>query len=469
MVTRQLTCIKASDERRGQGGPMTDHAFLAQHGLFDARAPRYTSYPPAPHFSEAVGPAKMETWLQALPADGAISLYLHIPFCRRLCWFCACRTQGIKNDAPLIPYMGALLEEIRSVAALVPPGSHVSAIHLGGGTPTILSPDMLGQLFAELRRRFAVDTDAEISVEVDPTVLDDACLDALALAGVTRASIGVQDFDDAVQSAIGRPQSFAQTHFAVSGLRARGIKAVNIDLLYGLPKQTQTSLSDTLDEALALEPDRVALFGYAHVPWASKRQVMIKDADLPDGPERLCLFDLASWRFRADGFVPIGIDHFARPEDPMAIALAEGTLRRSFQGYTVDAAPALIGLGASAISCLPQGYAQNAVRTADWQSRVRQGRLATGRGHALSDRDRLVAAMIEQILCYYRLDPARFGSDAGHVAEITSALAASWPEATTSSAAGVLLIVPRARPLARLIAMELDEYSVPAGRHSVVT
>ena len=448
---------------------MTDHAFLARHGLFEARAPRYTSYPPAPHFTDLVGASTMETWLRGLSPGSPVSLYLHIPFCRRLCWFCACRTQGVKTDAPLSPYVDALLAEARMVAALLPPGVTVATLHLGGGTPTILPPEMMDRLFDGIRGLFDIRADAEISVEVDPTVLDDARLDALARAGVTRASIGVQDFEDDVQQAIGRPQSFAQTHFAVSGLRARGIAQVNLDLLYGLPLQTGTSLSRTLDQALALEPDRVALFGYAHVPWASKRQVMIREADLPDGPTRLDLFDLAARRFRADGFVPIGIDHFARPDDPMALAAGNGTLRRSFQGYTTDVAPALIGMGASAISCLPQGYAQNAVRTADWQGRVRQGRLATIRGHALSQDDKLVAGMIESLLCTFSLDPARFGPAAQAVRATTQRLHLLWPEATTRSPSGRLRLFDRARPLARLVAMSLDAYAVPEGRHSVVT
>jgi oxygen-independent coproporphyrinogen-3 oxidase len=462
-----LTCIKEYTAWVRQKARMMDHAFLARHGLFEARAPRYTSYPPAPHFTDAIGPARMEQWLSETPRGAELSLYVHIPFCRRLCWFCACRTQGTKTDAPLMPYVDALIAEAEQVARLLPDDVRITTLHLGGGTPTILPPLLMDRLSGGLRAVFTLSPDAEVSVEVDPTVLDHARLDSLAEFGVTRASIGVQDFEPEVQGAIGRPQSFEQTYDAVTGLRSRGIQAVNLDLLYGLPRQDRSTLSRTLDQALALEPDRIALFGYAHVPWASKRQIMIAEADLPDGGARLDLFDLATTRFVADGFVPIGIDHFARPGDPMAKAAAAGRLRRSFQGYTTDAAPALIGLGASAISCLPQGYAQNAPRTADWQDRARRGTLATARGHALSSRDRLEAAMIEQLLCDFSLDPARFGDQAAAVSEAVSRIAQDWPAAVTIEPSGRLSIAPRARPLARMIAMGLDAYARPEGRHSV--
>lgn len=353
------------------------------------------------------------------------------------------------------------------VAKLLPSDVTLSTLHLGGGTPTILPPDLIKRLFDGIDTFFKRAPNAEISIEVDPTMLDDARLDALAAGGVTRASIGVQDFDETVQQAIGRPQSMAQTADAVTGLRARGIEAINLDLLYGLPKQTNESLARTLDQSMALLPDRVALFGYAHVPWASKRQVMIRESDLPDGRARLDLFDQAADRFAAEGLVQIGIDHFARPGDPLAVAAGDGRLRRSFQGYTTDVAPALVGLGASAISCMPQGYAQNAVRTADWQSRVQRGVLATQRGHAFFADDQIEAGMIESLLCRFAVDPAWFGCDEDAVKSAMKRLAVKWPEAVDLSATDVLTIRDQARPLARMIAMSLDAYAVPEGRHSV--
>ncbi|MEM7488290.1 MAG: oxygen-independent coproporphyrinogen III oxidase [Pseudomonadota bacterium] len=436
--------------------------------IFSVRAPRYTSYPPATQFTDSVGPDMARTWLGQVKVGEAISLYAHIPFCRRLCWFCACRTQGTKTDAPLAPYVDALLEEADLVAAALPGPVSLSHLHLGGGTPTILPPDLIATLFDGLRARFPTTAPgAEISVEVDPTEQDGPRLDALAAAGVTRASVGIQDFEPAVQEAIGRPQTPQQTAEAVTGLRARGIARVNFDLLYGLPHQTPDTLSRTLDIALGMRPDRMALYGYAHVPWASKRQVMIDGKTLPGGPDRLRLAEMAARRLEDAGYLRIGIDHFAKPDDPMAIAAGDGTLRRNFQGYTTDAARTLIGLGASAISRLPGGHAQNAARTADWRDRIRAGRLATARGHAMTADDTLRARMIERLLCDFRLVPAQFGDAAPAVRRHTAEIVLAWPRACTRIPDGTLTIRDEARHLARLIAMVLDAYASPDGRHSV--
>ncbi|SDZ57632.1 oxygen-independent coproporphyrinogen-3 oxidase [Jannaschia faecimaris] len=439
--------------------PFTERALTS-------RAPRYTSYPPATQFDESVGPDQAGAWLGQVDPAQPISLYVHIPFCRRLCWFCACRTQGSATEAPLVPYLDSLAQEVLLVSDALPAGVTVGHLHLGGGTPTFLPPQQMARLFAMLDADFPRAPGAEISVEVDPTELDDARLDALAAGGVTRASLGVQDFDPRVQAAIGRPQSFDQTRAAVEGLRARGIDAINLDLLYGLPHQTAETLRKTVDLALSLNPDRLALYGYAHVPWASKRQVMIKEADLPDAVTRLALTMQASAQFEAAGYRPVGIDHFARPEDPMARAAADGTLRRNFQGYTTDMARTLIGLGASSISHLPQGYVQNAARTADWKARLAQGRLTAVRGHALTPTDRLEGAVIERLLCDFTVDPMTF-HDPTAARRLIARAAREWSDAVTVDSAGVLRVNDDAQHVARMIALEMDAYASPAGRHSV--
>ncbi|WP_099828165.1 oxygen-independent coproporphyrinogen III oxidase [Oceaniglobus indicus] len=431
-----------------------------------ARAPRYTSYPPATQFGPDIGADTALRWLSRIEPGTRISLYAHIPFCRRLCWFCACRTQGTQSEAPLAPYVDALEAEADIIRAALPGAVSVAHLHLGGGTPTFLPPDLLVRLFTLLEARFPRAADAEISVEVDPTEIDGPRLDALAASGVTRASLGVQDFEPAVQAAIGRPQSFEQTKAAVDGLRARDIAAVNLDLLYGLPKQDRASLNRTIDMALSLNPDRLALYGYAHVPWASKRQVMIRADDLPDGAARLELSLLAAERFTAAGYQQIGIDHFARPGDSMAVAARAGTLRRNFQGYTTDAAQTLIGLGASAISRLPGGHAQNASGTADWKARVAKGRPATLRGHAETAEDRVRGAAIERLLCDFRVDPA-MSDDPDTVRALTARAAQAWGGAVTLDGDGVLTIRDDARHLARMIAVEFDAYASPEGRHSM--
>ncbi len=438
-------------------------------GRADARAPRYTSYPPASSFSPAVGPGDMAEWLASVPEGAAISLYLHVPFCRRLCWFCACRTQGTQTDRPLAAYVRTLEAEIELVARRLPAGIRLARLHLGGGTPTILPPALMTRLGEAIFRRWPLDKGAEVSVEIDPTEIDSERMDALAALGVTRASIGVQDFHPAVQSAIGRMQDADVTRWAVEAARARGVSGVNMDLLYGLPGQTEARLAATVEQVLALAPNRVAFYGYAHVPWMSRRQQMIDDSALPGAAERLKLFDGAAGLFLLDGYERIGIDHFARPGDGLAQAAREGRLRRNFQGYTDDPAEILIGLGASAISRFPQGYAQNASATSAHAAAVAEGRLATARGHRFTGEDGARAKAIEQLMCDFRLDRARVLA-AGGMAEavldrLIDAAAERFPGFVALDRQG-LAILPEGRPLTRVIASLFDGYETSPERHS---
>ena len=381
---------------------MTQDALSA--ALLEARVPRYTSYPPANRFGPGVGAATAARWLSAVPPGAAVSLYIHVPFCRRLCFFCACRTQGTRSDAPIDRYLDHLEREMARVAALLPEGVRVARLHLGGGTPTILSPDRIDRMADALVARFSFASDTEVSVEIDPCDCDTARLDALLRMGLSRVSVGVQDFDPRVQATIGRVQSVEATAALVHEVRARGVASVNFDLVYGLPHQTEASLDATLDTVLDLAPERLALFGYAHVPWVAKRQRVIPEAALPDPDLRLRLAARARERLEGAGHVPIGIDHFARPGDPLAEAARSGRLRRNFQGYTTDDAETLIGLGPSAISSFPQGIAQNAAATGDWMGRIGDGDLATARGHVLSPLDRVAAEVIERLMCEARAD-----------------------------------------------------------------
>ena len=434
--------------------------------LLAARAPRYTSYPPATRFSPEVGPNEPESWLRAIPAGSRVSVYLHVPFCRRLCWFCACRTQGTRTDGPLAAYVETLEREIELIASRLPPGMRASQIHFGGGTPTLLPPALIERLGRALAQAFPLAPRAEVSVEIDPTVLDADRLDAFAAIGMNRASIGVQDFDPAVQAAIGRPQGEDVTQAAIDDLRARGVTGINLDLLYGLPRQTQDSFRRTLDAVAGMEPTRLALYGYAHVPWMSKRQALIDEASLPGVPERLALFEKAEHRLASAGYDRIGIDHFARPGDAMHAAALSGRLKRNFQGYTTDRAGVLIGLGASSISRFPQGFAQNAPATADWTRAVRAGRLATVRGIALTEDDRLRGEAIERFLCDLALIPERLSVPA-FGRRIAWHLLSRWPDALANRTDGGVELRPDARHLARLVAMEMDAYAVEPGRHSI--
>jgi len=368
------------------------------------RLPRYTSYPTAPHFSSAVGPATYAEWLRAIPARATASLYLHVPFCRSMCWYCGCNTTVARRDEPIAVYESALRCEIDLVARHIDRRIPVSHIHFGGGTPTILTPESFGDLMGTIRHSFFVTPSAEIAIEIDPRRLSAGMIDALALGGVTRASLGVQSFDPKVQSAINRVQSFTQTADVTNSLRRAAIAGVNFDLIYGLPHQTVASCLETVRQCVELRPDRLSVFGYAHVPTFKKHQRKI-DADLlPDSLERHEQASAISEALRNAGYVQVGLDHFALPGDAMAVALREGRLRRNFQGYTTDAGDVLIGFGASAISALPQGYVQNETQIRSYSEAIAGGRLATVKGYALTDDDRLRADIIERIMCDYSVD-----------------------------------------------------------------
>ncbi len=284
----------------------------------DAGVPRYTSYPTAPHFHAGVTGETVSAWLDAVVPDEAISLYLHVPFCDRLCWFCACNTRQTLRYAPVAAYLETLRREIALVGARLAGRGRVAAIHFGGGSPTLLKPADLHALRRSLGEAFAIAPDVALSVEIDPNDMDEGRLDALAGIGLTRASLGIQDFDARVQRAINRPQSFEDTAAVVEGLRARGVGSVNLDLLYGLPFQTLETQAATIGLALSLRPDRMALFGYAHVPWFKKHQTMIDAAALPGPLARLEQASAAARFISSAGYEPVGIDHFALPGDAHA-------------------------------------------------------------------------------------------------------------------------------------------------------
>lgn len=448
---------------------MDTESQLARLGLFDARVPRYTSYPTAPHFRNTVSPSLFAGWIEAIPAGAAISLYLHVPFCRRLCWFCACRTQGTSSDAPVLAYVETLKAEIALLKRHLAPGVRLSRLHWGGGTPTLLGPDMIRDLAATVFDAVPLAEGAEFSVEIDPDEVDGARLDALAASGMNRASIGVQDFDPEIQRTIGRIQPYELTRQVAEMIRERGVKSLNADILYGLPHQTQARISDSVQKLLSLSPDRVALYGYAHVPWMSRRQQMIPSDTIPTPQERLKLFEAAAKLFEWDGYQAVGIDHFARPEDGLAVAARSGHLRRNFQGYTDDTAPILVGLGASSISRFPQGYAQNVSGTSDYTKAVRAGQFTTHRGHVFSAEDRLRGRIIEALMCDFRVERAEmlrdFGAtEAGLEAMFARVQAQFGPMVQVTPEA--LVIPPVARPLTRMIARAFDAYDQTKAQHS---
>jgi oxygen-independent coproporphyrinogen III oxidase len=442
---------------------------LRKLGLFDARVPRYTSYPTAPQFKAGDWAGTVANWLEAIPAGSHVSLYVHVPFCRRLCWFCACRTQGTQTAEPVAAYVKTLQKELKLVQRHLADGIEIEHLHWGGGTPTLLEPQMIADLAGAIFDVAPLAEGAQFSVEIDPTEVDGARLDALAAAGLNRASIGVQDFDPMIQEVIGRPQSYEVTRDAVTLLRERGIRSLNVDLLYGLPHQTDARITDSVNKVTSLGPDRIALFGYAHVPWMSKRQQLIPTEALPTPEARLELYNTARDLFVADGFEEIGIDHFAKPDDGLAIAHRNGTMHRNFQGYTEDKSTSMIPVGASSIGRFPQGYAQNEPSTSKYQERVRKGELATAKGHAFVGDDHVRGRIIELLLCDFRVDFNAVATENAVAPETVIAMADGLDDVlpgTTLLQDGVLTILDDARPLARIIARYFDAYEMSASGHS---
>lgn len=439
---------------------------------YSGAVPRYTSYPTAPHFHEGIDCGKYAQWLQAITGQERISLYIHVPYCDRLCWFCACHTKHTLKYEPIAIYLESLKKEITAVGALVSRDAAVTAVHFGGGSPTMVRPDDMIDLMAALRSAFTFAEDVEISVEMDPNDLNEPRYDALAAIGMTRASLGVQDFYPEVQKAINRIQTFEHTKSVVEAVRARGVHSVNCDILYGLPHQTEATVAETVKDILSLAPDRIALFGYAHVPWMKKHQTMIKDEILPGLDERFAQMNLAASMLVAAGYEPIGIDHFALPDDRMAIAAREGRLRRNFQGYTDDAAEALIGLGASSIGQLPQGYVQNMPATGEYQRMADAGGLAAVRGIEVSEDDRLRRRVIEEIMCRFAMSFSELRQEFGAAVDAIAAEAKSFALSNQDRICHIegdrFVITDAGRPFARTIAAVFDSYLANGkGRHSI--
>jgi oxygen-independent coproporphyrinogen-3 oxidase len=434
---------------------------------YSAPVPRYTSYPTAPHFSDEIGRAQYADWLATLPAGARLSLYVHIPFCGALCWYCGCSTKAVNHYEPVANYLATLRSEIESVAARLPADHKAIHMHWGGGSPNILAPGDIVALADRMRESFKVATDAEFAVEIDPRGLDRDRIAAFAHAGVTRVSIGVQDFDEKVQTAINRRQSFATTQAAVAALREHGIGAINIDLVYGLPHQTRDTVECTAKQVLELKPSRVAAFGYAHLPQRLKHQQLIPEAALPDTVERFAQSNRLAHMLSAAGYVRVGLDHFARPDDP----LARGPVNRNFQGYTTDAADALIGLGASAIGRLPQGYVQNCVAIADYHRRIADHGLATVRGFRLSECDRMRAFVIERLMCDLAFPAAelhrRYSAAATPLFREAQALVDADRDRLVEPDGEAFRVTERGRPFVRGIAACFDSYlGAGEARHS---
>ncbi|HXV36619.1 MAG TPA: oxygen-independent coproporphyrinogen III oxidase [Myxococcota bacterium] len=432
-------------------------------------APRYTSYPTAPVWSERFGVEEFRGELASSSAAAragegdALSLYVHVPFCRSLCHFCACNKIITSKDELPRRFLEVIAIEIAAVRDATGPRS-ASQQHWGGGTPTHLAPDQIVQLFRAVTDAFAMREGAEISIEVDPRVTSDDHVAALRECGFNRISMGVQDFDPAVQQAIHRIQSVEQTRHLVELSRASGFSGVNFDLIYGLPYQSEASFARTLDQVLAIGPDRVALYSYAHVTWLAKQQRGFERKDLPGPSTKLRILIGAIERFLGAGYRYIGLDHFAKPDDELSQALDDRTLRRNFMGHTTQAGVDLIGFGPSAISELRASYAQSQRALDDWQAAVRERGLATMRGHRLTRDDSERRWAIGRLMCHGELRAEEFEAEFGErfasrFARELDDLAPLVDDGLVERARdGSLALTPLGRLLVRNVAMVFDAY-----------
>ncbi|MEM9263274.1 MAG: oxygen-independent coproporphyrinogen III oxidase [Pseudomonadota bacterium] len=368
------------------------------------RAPRYTSYPTALEFSEKVGGDQYEEALGSIQTYEPVSVYVHIPFCRQLCWYCGCNMRVENRYSRALDYVGALTDEISTVGRMLGGKGRPSSVHFGGGTPNYLLPNEIGSILSAIETNIGLTDDASLAIELDPRILRDNDADELAELGFKRMSLGIQDFDEDVQTAINRVQSFDLIEAAVGAIRGAGVTDLAFDLVYGLPKQTTETFQKTIDMTLALSPDRISVFGYAHLPSVIKRQSRIDEQDLPSNEVRAELASLADERFTSAGYHRIGFDHYARLDNPLAQAVLKGRLHRNFQGFTDDVAKNLIGLGASSISFVDGLYAQNEKGIQEYSEKARNGGLATAKGTRRSSVETVAAEAINSLLCDFYTD-----------------------------------------------------------------
>ncbi|MEG3617947.1 oxygen-independent coproporphyrinogen III oxidase [Magnetovibrio sp. PR-2] len=438
---------------------------------YDLRVPRYTSYPTAPHFNDSVDGEVYKTWLSELDPKTPLSLYFHIPFCDEMCWFCGCYTKIVKRYDPVKDYLNTLLNEIDLVADALPARMTAKHLHWGGGSPTMLKGEDWMAIMTKLRERFDVFDDAEIAVELDPRTATEDYVAELEAAGVNRASIGVQSYEAKVQEAIHRIQPYDMTKQVIEWLRKHNINHINMDLMYGLPYQDTDEIERMIDLTVDLQPNRIALFGYAHVPWMQSHQKMIKEETLPDANERWQQFTLAVERLKERGYVQIGFDHFAHPDDSMANAVQTGELHRNFQGYTTDTAPAMLGFGASAIGYLPQGYVQNERPLKAYRQAIDSGILPAIKGIGLSPDDKLRRDIIEDIMCNLTVDLharcVEHGVQVSDLDEDMAKLSELVEDGICSIDGNTITVQDDGRPFIRLVASAFDTYfAAGEARHS---
>jgi len=447
--------------------PTFDTALLRR---YDRPGPRYTSYPTAPQFTSSFGEAQLREAAIASngdPIPRRLSLYVHVPFCMSPCFYCGCNRIITRDTSRSEPYLARLYREIDLVSGMFDRDREVIQAHFGGGTPNFLTPEQLGEVLDTLRSHFhfSQSPDRDLSIELDPRFMSAADVGQLARIGFNRASLGVQDFDPAVQAAVNRIQSVEQTLEIINACREHGMRSVNIDLIYGLPKQNAEGFARTLDTIIEARPDRVAVYSYAHLPAMFKAQKQIDAADLPSPDVKLGLLQLAIGKLTGAGYIYIGMDHFALPDDELALAQARGGLHRNFMGYTTHADSDLIGLGVSAISHIGDSFSQNPRDLISWQGAIDEGRLPVFRGMHLSEDDQLRADLIQHLMCQGEIPIAalerRYAIDFdGYFADALARLQPLAADGLVRIEPGRITVSPNGRLLLRNIAMCFDRYLV---------
>ena len=445
--------------------PASNHFKPALIERYDVQGPRYTSYPTANHFHvddfEAVYRAEL-----ARLADGApLSLYVHVPFCATICYYCACNKIVTANHKHADAYVDHLVKEIALQASLAPPGHRVQQLHFGGGTPTFLDAAQMARVFAALSEHFDLSDDDErdFGIEIDPRKLAVSRIDELAALGLNRMSVGIQDFDPDVQEAVNRLQSEAETAAVVEAARKTGFGSINFDLIYGLPRQTPQSFRRTLERVIRLDPDRLSIYSYAHLPHVFKTQRQIDSDQLPSASTKLDLLGTAVECLAEAGYEYVGMDHFAKTTDSLIGARQRKRLHRNFQGYSTHGHCELIGLGVSSISSIGPAYAQNAKVLDDYYAHIDAGRLATERGYRLDGDDEICRAVIGDLMCDLSIDFDDFARE--HGVDLRVRFAEQWPRLEGMGAEGLLTLTPdrldvteTGRFLIRNICMVFDQY-----------
>ena len=434
--------------------------------------PRYTSYPTAVQFRNDFPPETADRWLVALETEATLSVYVHIPFCRQLCWYCGCHTSVPNSYDRAARYVEYLVRDIARSARLVGgKKGRVKHFHFGGGTPTYLDDLHIADIIEAVDQGFGLAADAEVALESDPRTLTRERAKVLAGMGFTRISFGVQDFATPVQMKINRLQTYGLVAAATEFLREAGFTSINFDLMYGLPGQTKASVGRTAQQAAGLAPERLAVFGYAHVPWFKKHQRMIADAELPGVNERYAQARTIEAELGAAGYTAIGLDHFALPHDPLSVAAANRKLRRNFQGYTTDVSDALLAFGASAIGETPSGFTQAARDTLQWSECIAAGINPVTRGLKLTAEDRMRGAIIEALMCDFAVDFGAVAMRHGFAADHFAGMAAQLQPAIEAGIAVLsdtrVSVPPQHRLFLRSVAAAFDaHFSMAPNRHA---